>query len=273
MDLLKKIKESISNQLSKNKPPSEDCDVDQNDDILRDGGEGSQQKYSQSLDSEVSQAYGDDDDCQRLSPEPNLSVPTQAPPNSRDNSQKNGSLSEAEIENRTNTHDKALQFAQNLGLLPDRLIGGKDITVEVDEACFCRSKGNRGATRQKEWIVGGYFQADSSGVRQMFLERVANRDAQTLRAILQKHVAPGSTVVTDGWAGSHGIESLGFNHQVVIHKRNEWVNKEGFTTNHIEAYWRRLRQCLPPNLRHLTLLNSTISKPFTFSFCVQMLAM
>ncbi|KAK2952883.1 hypothetical protein BLNAU_12204 [Blattamonas nauphoetae] len=81
----------------------------------------------------------------------------------------------------------------------------------------------------------------------MFLERVANRDAQTLLDILQKHIAPGSTVVTDGWAGYHGIESLGTNHQVVIYKRNEWVNKEGFTTNNIEASWRRLRQCLPSN--------------------------
>ncbi|KAK2961630.1 putative ISXO2-like transposase domain containing protein [Blattamonas nauphoetae] len=274
MDLLKKIKGRISNLLSKNKPPSDDSDMDHNEDVFRDGGEGSQQGYCQSLECDISQACGDGDDCQRLSPEPNLSVPTQAPPNSLDISLKNGSLSEAEIENRTNTHDKALQFAQNLGLLPSEnhcpkceksmpLIRQRKDTDKFSWTCHCghdfrliamaevllpdRLIGGKDIIVEKEWIVGGYCQADSSGVRQMFLERVANRDAQTLRAILQKHIAPGSTVVTDGWAGYHGIESLGFNHQVVIHKRNEWVNKEGFTTNHIEAYWRRLRQCLPPN--------------------------
>ncbi|KAK2955633.1 hypothetical protein BLNAU_9492 [Blattamonas nauphoetae] len=70
-------------------------------------------------------------------------------------------------------------------LLPDRHIGGKDVVVEVDKASFSRSEGNRGATRQKEWIVGGYCQADSTGVRLMFLERVANLDTQTLHAVLR----------------------------------------------------------------------------------------
>ncbi|KAK2958739.1 hypothetical protein BLNAU_6242 [Blattamonas nauphoetae] len=53
---------------------------------------------------------------------------------------------------------------------------------------------------------------------------------------LLKPIAQESTVVTDGLTGFKGIESLGFRHQVVIHNGNEWVNKEGYTTNHIEAY-------------------------------------
>lgn len=65
----------------------------------------------------------------------------------------------------------------------------------------------------------------------------------TLKTIIYGLIKPGTTVVTDGWKGYHGI-SPEYVHQVVYHKKGSYKNKEGFHTNGIEGFWSQLKRGL-----------------------------
>ena len=57
-----------------------------------------------------------------------------------------------------------------------------------------------------------------------------------LLPLIQKWVAPGSTIVTDEWRAYDCLTREGFDHENVCHKR-EWVSKRGFHTQGVERSW------------------------------------
>ncbi|KAK2956038.1 hypothetical protein BLNAU_9014 [Blattamonas nauphoetae] len=130
-------------------------------------------------------------------------------------------------------------------LTPNTRIGGPGTTVEMDKAAFARSKGVRGSSRHYYWIVGGYLTNQDKSQRQATFERVARRDKSTLYGLIQRFVLPGTTIVTDHWKGFLGLDELGYKLEKVNNKKNEWTNENGFTRNHVEAFWGRLRRSLP----------------------------
>ena len=124
-------------------------------------------------------------------------------------------------------------------------IGGPGAVVQVDEALIGRRKYNRGRVVQGTWVLG--MITEDGHVRMEVCER---RDGQTLKQIIQKHVAPGSIIHTDGWRAYQGLESLGYGHQVVNHSR-EFVADDGTHTQRIESQWRALRRRFSPGgVRH-----------------------
>lgn len=64
---------------------------------------------------------------------------------------------------------------------------------------------------------------------------IANVDSRTLHRVINAHVEPGSTVVTDQHRGYRGL-SAEYDHQTVNHGIGEYV-KDGFTTNSVESLW------------------------------------
>ncbi|CAG8793124.1 3875_t:CDS:1, partial [Acaulospora morrowiae] len=73
----------------------------------------------------------------------------------------------------------------------DSIIGGNGIVVEIDESKFSRGKETEGI-----WVVGGVERTDK---RKCFFKVVDQRNAETIRDIVSKHIKPGSIVVTDYW--------------------------------------------------------------------------
>ena len=69
------------------------------------------------------------------------------------------------------------------------------------------------------------------------------RDQETLLQLIQKHVAPDSTIFTDAWKGYSNLSENGFEHWCVNHTY-QFVTEEGVTTNKIESQWRSLRNRL-----------------------------
>ena len=69
-------------------------------------------------------------------------------------------------------------------------------TVEIDESLLVHRKYNVGHHVGEQWVFGGYDVADKVG----FMVPVDRRDAATLLPIIQQHIAPGTTVVSDLWA-------------------------------------------------------------------------
>lgn len=72
-------------------------------------------------------------------------------------------------------------------------------------------------------------------------KKVENIQAKTLLPILQKHIAPGSTIVTDEHKGYTKLPSLGFTHKTVIHSKHVY-SFNGYHTNGIENFWSQLKR-------------------------------
>jgi hypothetical protein len=121
----------------------------------------------------------------------------------------------------------------------DCMIGGNGIIVEIDESKMGKRKYNRGHPVDGVWIVGG---VEKTPERRLFLAVVENRSKNTLRNLIEKHVAPGSIIRTDLWKGYGFLnESDAFEHETVNHSLHFRDPDTGVHTNTIEGTWRGLK--------------------------------
>ncbi len=121
-------------------------------------------------------------------------------------------------------------------------IGGVGSVVEIDESKIGKRKNNKGRLVEDTWVLG----IISLNTNEFRVEAIpANkRDAPTLEALVEKHVALGTTIMTDCWKGYNGLDDVGFEHLTVNHKYHfvdpdTWAN-----TQKIESNWRPLKQRL-----------------------------
>jgi len=117
-------------------------------------------------------------------------------------------------------------------------IGGPGIIVEIDESKFGKRKYNTGHRVEGVWVIGG---VERTPERRVFLVAVENRNADTIKALILRYVAPGSIIHTDCWAAYVNIPNwrnapsdLPFTHERVNHSV-EYVNENGAHTNTIEG--------------------------------------
>ena len=115
------------------------------------------------------------------------------------------------------------------------MIGGPGKVVEIDEAKFGKQKYHRGRLVVGTWVLG----ETERGSSLCFMKVLPNnkRDATTLLPIIQQHVAPGTTIITDCWRAYNGLQSLGYIHLTVNHSRNFVDPVTGAHTNGIEGTW------------------------------------
>ena len=70
------------------------------------------------------------------------------------------------------------------------------------------------------------------------------RDQATLLPIIERHIEPETTIITDLWRGYNGLNDLGYNHLTVNHTYN-FVDPVTFAhTQNIESSWRPLKKRL-----------------------------
>jgi hypothetical protein len=82
-------------------------------------------------------------------------------------------------------------------------------------------------------------------VRKVFLRVLENRNADTLSAIIQQHVAPGSVIITDCWRGYRPLSSLGFSHMTVNHSETFVDHDTGACTNMVEGTNCAIKSAIP----------------------------
>ena len=80
-------------------------------------------------------------------------------------------------------------------------IGGVGFTIEIDEAMFSRRKNHVGRVLPQQWCFGGICRE----TRESFLVAVDDRSANTLIPIIIDKIAPGSTIISDGWAAYNTV--------------------------------------------------------------------
>uniref|UniRef100_A0A182W7W2 DDE_Tnp_IS1595 domain-containing protein n=1 Tax=Anopheles minimus TaxID=112268 RepID=A0A182W7W2_9DIPT len=110
-----------------------------------------------------------------------------------------------------------------------RQIGGTGMTVEVDETKVVRQKYHIGcvSASHKEWL------------------RVETKTQGVLNDLILRHVAPGTRILSDCWAGYNGLSALGFQHETVNHSHNFVDPLQGDVhTQRIENVWRWLKHFL-----------------------------
>jgi transposase-like protein len=94
----------------------------------------------------------------------------------------------------------------------DRLSGA----VEVDETYIGGSKpGKRGRGAAGKVLVLVAAQEDGKQIGRIRLHRISDASANSLGEAVQGMVAPGSIVRTDDWSGYHGLDLLGYTHEVI----------------------------------------------------------
>ena len=79
-----------------------------------------------------------------------------------------------------------------------RFIGGQGIVVEIDETKLGKRKCHRGHRVDGVWVLVGIEKKEDGRI---FLVQLEDRSALTLTRIVQEHVHPDSTIVTDMWRG------------------------------------------------------------------------
>jgi hypothetical protein len=124
----------------------------------------------------------------------------------------------------------------------DSIIGGPGAVVEIDETVVVKRKYNRGRVLRDGWLFGGIERRDD-GIFNSFLCLVYDRSAPHLTHLIRQHVAPGTHIITDGWAAYSRLSEHGYTHSVVIHEDN-FVSPDDANvhTQLIEATWGSLKR-------------------------------
>lgn len=125
----------------------------------------------------------------------------------------------------------------------DCRIGGEGVIVEIDETKMGKRKYHRGHHVEGVWVVGG---VERTNERRVFLVTVENRNAETMRDVISRHVREGSVIHTDMWRGYNGIGDNGeYYHRTVNHSIHFRDPQTGVHTNSIEGTWNGLKMNIP----------------------------
>ncbi len=120
-------------------------------------------------------------------------------------------------------------------------IGGPGKVVEIDESKFGKRKFNRGRRVDGHWVFGGIERGSSEA----FMVEVSDRSAATLLPLIQRHVLPGTTVLSDQWRAYSQIStSLGMPHQTVNHSLHFVDPATGIHTQGIESTWSQVKRMM-----------------------------
>ena len=118
----------------------------------------------------------------------------------------------------------------------DAKLGGKGKIVEIDESLIAKRKYHRGRLIPQRWVLGFWERETSRG----FCTYVPSRNAETLISIIQRWVAPGTTIMTDQWGAYNSLSPCGYDHRTVNHSQN-FVSPEGNHTQGIEGFWSKIK--------------------------------
>lgn len=116
--------------------------------------------------------------------------------------------------------------------------------IECDETFIGGKNKNRHKDKRKEGGQGGAGKTIVAGTLQrdgkVKAQKVKDRSAKSLHAVVKKNVAKGSQLMTDEWKAYNGLCLL-YGHQVVNHAMSEYVNG-ACHTNTLEGFWSLLKR-------------------------------
>ena len=101
------------------------------------------------------------------------------------------------------------------------------------------------------WVFGMVWKR-ADGVQEIRMFHVLRRDEATLRPIIQRHIAPGTRIVSDSWAAYRYIapwQGFKYIHLTVNHDQNFVNPATGAHTQRIECNWGHVKTELLRKMR------------------------
>jgi hypothetical protein len=119
------------------------------------------------------------------------------------------------------------------------VIGGQGITVEIDESKFGKREIHKGKHVDGVWVFGGI---ETENKEQCFFTVVETRSAEELVPIIQKHIRPGTTIISNDSKAYSNLSELGYKH-LTVNQLVELKNSEtGDHTYNTESTWHCLKK-------------------------------
>ena len=101
-------------------------------------------------------------------------------------------------------------YLRNIYALDTLALTNAQQVIWVDEPLFVRNEG------EQQWALG----VINTATNEIRLELIINRDENTLKPIIEKHVGPGNIICSDSWAGYNFLSraNSGYAHEVSNHQ-------------------------------------------------------
>jgi len=151
-----------------------------------------------------------------------------------------------ELQIEENTARDSFQFCREVVLdfieNKSEMIGGEGKVVEIDESKFGKRTYHRGHYVKRQWVFGGV----ERGTGRTFLAAVHDRSAETLIGLIKQWILPGTTIISDCWAGYNSLHEEGYTHFTVNHSITFVDQTTGANTNTIESTWKHVKVLLNP---------------------------
>lgn len=122
-------------------------------------------------------------------------------------------------------------------------IGGKEKNKHASK----RTKGNQGRSTKTKTPVAILVERDG----RVLAQKVVSTDAKTLKNNIRNNVAKSATIVTDEWIAYAGLDAEFAGHEVVEHRRGEYVRGNAYT-NTAESWIALLKRGIVGTFHHVS---------------------
>ncbi|GBM51373.1 hypothetical protein AVEN_110821-1 [Araneus ventricosus] len=119
-------------------------------------------------------------------------------------------------------------------------IGGPGVVVEIYESKFGERKFHQIKRGVGKWIFAGV----ERGTTNCFFAVVENRTSEVLLSVIEKHILPGTTIISDCWKSYDCLSHEGFGHLTVNLGLHFVDPSTGAHANSIESMWSDIKRNL-----------------------------
>jgi len=124
-------------------------------------------------------------------------------------------------------------------------VGGKEKNKHASK----KLPGNKGRSLKTKAAVFGMMERDGNVIAQV----VPDVSAKTLIPIIEESVQEGATIVSDEYNIYRKVVGS-YNHEIVRHKANEYVNGRAHT-NGLEGFWSHLKRMIDGVYHHVSIIH------------------
>jgi len=134
-------------------------------------------------------------------------------------------------------------------------LGGSGEVVEIDETLIGGSVSGKGSGyKGNKAVVVGMLERGGDVVTKV----VSSRHREPMERLVLENILPGATVATDEFGSYRRLDTLGFDHVTVQHKKGQYTTPNGGGVNSIEGFWAQLKRSI--NGTHIHVSRQHLSK-------------